>query len=235
MTNAKKHRIIVSNDTVFEVKMKKKEFSFLTDTFLFSNLSEEEIHSLPIEIEIENVLCEKGRHMDIALSEEKKIAFVLTGECDVMHERLVLNTLKKGDSFGILSIFSNEPYPTTIIAKKQSHILFLKKDTLLALIECSPKIAMNVISFLSGRLTFLNRKVATLGGASVEDKCRSYLKDQYHKHGAYISLSISSVARKIGVGRASLYRALDTMKEKGVLTYEESLVSILRPDLLESK
>jgi len=215
--------------------MKKKQLFFLSNTFLFSNLSEEEILSLPPEIETENVLCEKGQRIDMALSEEKRIAFVLSGECDVMHEKLVLNTLKKGDSFGILSIFSNEPYPTNIIAKKQCHILFLKKDTFLSLIECSPKISMNVISFLAGRVTFLNQKVATLAGASVEAKCRSYLKDQYHKNGACISLSISSVARKIGVGRASLYRALDSLKEKGVLTHEESWVNILRPDLLESK
>lgn len=215
--------------------MRKKEFSFLSNTFLFSNLSDEEIHSLPVDIETESILCEKGQHIDIAHCEEKRIAFVLAGECEVLHEKLILNTLKKGDSFGILSIFSNEPYPTTILAKKESHILLLKKETLLSLIECSPKIAMNVISFLAGRITFLNQKVATLGGSSVVDKCRSYLKDQYHKYGACISLSISSVARKIGVGRASLYRALDILKEKGILTYEESLVNILRPDLLESK
>ncbi len=215
--------------------MKKKDFLFLTETFLFSGLSEQEIHSLAVDIETENILCEKGHHIDIALSEEKKIAFVLSGECDVMREKLVLNTLKKGDSFGILSIFSSEPYPTTIIAKNQCRILFLKKDTLLALIERSSKVSTNVISFLAGRITFLNQKIATLGGSSVEDKCRSYLKDQYYKHGAFLPLSISAVARKIGVGRASLYRALDALTEKGVLLHEESSVSILRPDLLESK
>ena len=131
----------------FEVKMKKKQLFFLSNTFLFSNLSEEEILSLPPEIETENVLCEKGQRIDMALSEEKRIAFVLSGECDVMHEKLVLNTLKKGDSFGILSIFSNEPYPTNIIAKKQCHILFLKKGG--GSVEKGNMEAFNV--FLSGK------------------------------------------------------------------------------------
>lgn len=212
--------------------MKNKELNFLSQTFLFCGFSEDEILNLPCEIILSTVLCEKGDRIKIARYGEEKIAFVLSGECEVMSERLVLNTLKKGDSFGILSIFSNEPYPTAIVAKKNSRILFLEKETLLSLIECSPKISLNVIRFLSGRVSFLNRKVATLGSASVEEKCTHLLKDLLQKFGVVIPFPISSMARKLGVGRASLYRSLESLTEKGILRYEDTYVHILCPDQL---
>lgn len=212
--------------------MKNKELIFLSETFLFSDFSENEILDLPCKIDPTSVACEKGERIEITRSGEEKIAFVLSGECEVMSERLVLNTLKKGDSFGILSIFSNEPYPTAIVAKKNSRILFLTKETLLQLINCSPKISFNVIRFLSGRVSFLNRKVATLGSASVEEKCVHLLKDLFQKFGAVIPFPISSMARKLGVGRASLYRALESLTEKGILRHEDTCVHILCPNQL---
>ena len=149
-----------------------------------------------------------------------------------MKNELVLNTLKKGDSFGILSVFSNEPYPTAVIAKKETKILFLNHEDLDLLIEQLPAVAMNVIRFLAGRVTFLNRKVATLGGATVEDKCIAFLKEEYQKNGSHFPFSISGVARKIRAGRASLYRALASLEEKGILVYRNNAVDILHPDYI---
>ncbi len=212
--------------------MKKKERSFLTETFLFSGFSADEIDALPCKIEAESLTFEKGQHLDFSFSEVKKIAFVLFGECEVMSNKLVINTLKKGDSFGILSVFSDEPYPTHILARNRCGILFLTKETLTSLIECSPKVARNVITFLAGRVTFLNHKVATLGGASVEKKCASYLKEQYNSFGERFAFPISSVARKIGAGRASLYRALDALEAKEILRHEDGAIQILQPKKL---
>ncbi len=213
--------------------MKKRKLEFLSQTFLFSGVSEKEIADISDKIRTEEVLCEKGERIDMTFSEEHRLAFVFSGECDVLSDKLVLNTLKRGDSFGILSIFSDEPYPTAIIAKKQCRIFFIEKTDLLALIEASPKIAMNVIRFLAGRVTFLNQRVSTLGGSSVEEKCIAYLKNQYQSFGTTIPFPISAVSRKIGAGRASLYRALGTLAEKGILIHEETTVKILRPDLLK--
>ncbi|MBP3592239.1 MAG: Crp/Fnr family transcriptional regulator [Clostridia bacterium] len=213
--------------------MKNRELAFLSGTFLFSDFSEKEISLFSESIHLEWVLCQKGDRIDMTLSGSQRLAFVYSGKCEVLSEKLVLNTLKKGDSFGILSIFSDEPYPTAIVAKKQCRIFFIEKTDLLALIEASPKIAMNVIRFLASRVTFLNQKVSTLGGSSVEEKCIAYLKSQYQKLGTAIPFPISAVARKIGTGRASLYRALDALAEKGVLKYEENTAKILVPNFFE--
>ena len=215
--------------------MNKKEFLFLSETFLLEGVRLEDIEKMPRKIDCKTPIFSKGERADLNFSESKKIAFILSGECVVMKDDLVLNTLKKGDSFGILSIFSSEPYPTAVIAKKETKILFLSHDDLILLIEQLPAVSMNVIRFLAGRVTFLNQKVATLGGATVEDKCIAYLKQEYRKSGALFPFPISGVARKISAGRASLYRALASLEEKGVLIYRDNAVEILHPDYIENQ
>ena len=214
--------------------MNKKELSFLAETFLLANLSENDISLLPCDVLCETYTYARGEHADPDLQNEKRIGFILSGECAVMREGLVMNILKKGDSFGILSVFSNEAYPTAVIAKKETKILFLGHDDLIRLIDSSPRIAMNVITFLAGRVTFLNAKVATLCKATVEDKCIAYLKEEYKIHGAAVPFPISKIARKISAGRASLYRALNTLKEKGLIEYTDNTVMILCPDLIKN-
>ena len=214
--------------------MNKKDFLFLSKTFLFAGLSFEDIDRLPKKISSEALIFSKGERADLNFLESKKIAFVFSGECVVMKDELVLNTLKKGDSFGILSVFSDEPYPTSVIAKKETKILFLNHDDLNMLITQLPAVSMNVIRFLAGRVTFLNQKVATLGGTTVEDKCIAFLREEYRKNGAFIPFPISGVARKIRAGRASLYRALASLEKKDVLIYHDNAVEILHPDYIEN-
>ena len=212
--------------------MNQKELFFLCSTFLFSGISEKDVPHFPSAIDPEIVSFDKGQLLELSFSKDAKLGFVVSGECEVIRNKIVLNTLKTGDSFGILSLFSAEPFPTHVLAKKRSSIMFLSKETILSLIEYSPQISMNVMRFLAGRVAFLNQKVATLGGGSVEEKCISYLKNQYRSHGASFAISISAVARKIGAGRASLYRALDSLESREILRREDTNIHILRPELL---
>ena len=212
--------------------MTKNIFTFLSNTFLLAGISEEEFSSLACEFVTQTIVCAKGDRIDIALAEKKHIGFVLSGQCEVTCDKLVLNTFCKGDSFGILSVFSDEPYPTSIIAKKECRILLIDKSSLLALIQASPKVAMNVILFLAGRVRFLSKKASVLSGASAEEKCCAYLKEEYNKMGASFPFSASAVARKINVGRASLYRALACLESKAIIQHKDSHVIILHPELL---
>lgn len=214
--------------------MDKKEINFLSQTFLFEGIDREITEKLLFESEISLHICARGDRINFS----KQIAFVQSGECEVIREQeghgaLVLNNIKKGESFGILSVFSDEPYTTTVVAKKESRILLLKKEILIKLIESSPEVSMNVIRFLSGRVNFLTHKVATLGSVTVEEKCISYLKEEFRIHGSLISFSVSKVARKLGVGRASLYRALSALDAEGLILHEEGSVKILNPLFFE--
>ncbi len=214
--------------------MDKKDLKFLYETFLFRDIRPEDAEPLLRDEEFCVHICRKGERVTF----KNEIAFVQSGECEVIcdqsgHDILILNNLKKGDSFGILSIFTDEPYITAVIAKKDTRILSLRQESLLRWIEHSSALAMNVIRFLAGRVSFLNRKVATLGSSTVEEKCVSYLRDEFRKKGNTVDFPVSRVARKLGVGRASLYRAISSLYEQGIISHEGGFIKILMPNFFE--
>ncbi len=210
--------------------MTKKETAFLSNTFLFRGMDEAEAATLLSDLPAKSILCQRGEAVEI----EHAVAFIYSGECEIIRrgerERLILNVLKKSDSFGILSVFCNESVPTSILAKKETQILYLTRETLIALTERSHAVAMNIIRFLSDRVCFLNRKIATLGSATVEEKCISFLAEEIEKNGSRFPFQAAKAARKIGAGRASLYRALNTLVNNGVLLHEDGAIQILKPD-----
>lgn len=172
----------------------------------------------------------------------KKIGFLISGECEVVRVSpdgtdFPMNLLYPYDSFGVLSLFSERAeYPTVIRAKKKSEVLFLKKDDVLYLIRENRDIALNFISFLAGRVVFLNEKVASLSGASAEEKVASYLFVAYRKTGSdTFPLNCKQASEKLRLSRASVYRALDTLAAHGLIRYGEKQITILDPQGLERK
>ncbi len=172
----------------------------------------------------------------------EKIGFVIDGECDVVRiapdgSVFPMNLLRPSDSFGVLSLFSDrEEFPTAVRAKKKSEVLFFTKKDVLFLIRENREIALNFITFLAGRVTFLNEKVASLSGASAEEKTASYLLAAYRKNGTdTFSVNCKQISEKLRLSRASVYRALDTLAARDLIRYEDKQITILDPKGLERK
>ena len=172
---------------------------------------------------------------------EHKLGFVVSGCCEVLRVRpdgstLPLNRLESGDSFGVLSLFSREEtFPTAVKASRSCRILFFSKTDVLSLIQKEPAIAMNVIEFLSDRIGFLNKKIATLTGGSAEERLSAYLLEEYRLRGAELSVNCKKTADALNLGRASLYRAMNSLTEKGFINYDTKKIYIIDPQGLERK
>ena len=85
----------------------------LSDSFLFRNLSEGELSSLLDGSEPTLSSYKKGELIYSSASHKRLVGFVLSGCCEIRRERteggpVLLNMLSVGDSFGILSVFSEE-------------------------------------------------------------------------------------------------------------------------------
>ena len=173
---------------------------------------------------------DRREHILSSASHEEEIGFILRGECAVYKTRekedILLQTLKENDSFGILTLFSQEEYPTLIVAKKPSSIVFFSKNDFLRLIQESSEIALNVITFLSKKVAFLNKKIATLSGATVEEKVENYLKLQYKTFGSSFHFNAAAAAGQINIGRASLYRILRKLEEKQIIEIHNKTITI---------
>lgn len=221
------------------VEMKKEHIEFVSRLFPFVGLKKKTLEVIFSDVEYSVEQFQKGEVIFSPSSYQKKIGFVISGECEVSRERsdedlVPLNTLSRYSSFGIMAILcENAEYPTRIIASKPSVVLFINGSDMLSVIKKYPTVSMNVIAFLADRISFLNKKIATFSGKSTLEKLVTYLLDKYHENGECVSTSKTKLSLQINVGRASLYRDLDALEADGLIRVESKRIIIISPEGLE--
>ena len=155
----------------------------------------------------------------------KKVGFVISGCCEVRKRKstsgeALLNILMESDSFGILSVFSNDKFPTDIFASTNSKIMFFTKDQIIEIVNNYSQISMNLIQFLANRVSFLNEKIATFSESTVEKKLALYILNEVNKLNAFdFPLNVKKCSEEINVGRASVYRALSSLVDTGFISF----------------
>jgi len=219
--------------------MEEKYVALLSGVFLFDGVDKK---TLKLILERTNPKIEFFSPKQVIFSPDKyerKLAFIISGECTVERVKsdgsfIPLNSLKKYDSFGIMSLFSEEAeFPTSIVAKKNSELVFFTKEDVDEMIETSPRVAKNIIVFLTNRVAFLNAKIATFSSDTVEKKLANFLIIQEKKCGSEFEFNCKRTAEAINAGRASLYRALASLGEFGLIKNENKKIIILDPEGLE--
>ena len=212
---------------------------FLATTFLFSGMSEQACTELIRQLSPTLREYKKGDLIYSAKSEQPSLGLVVQGECEVVRRRaqedMSLNTLREGESFGILSLFGGTgAYPTAVYASRKAKILFFSKLDVEYMIRESPTFSLNIIRFLADRAKFLNYKIATLSGTTVEERLAKYLLMQAAiTRSDEFSINSARVASRINCGRASLYRALDSLCERGYIKHEDKKIKIMSSAELE--
>ena len=220
--------------------MSQKNDEFLLKTFLFSSLTREDALKNLSELNFEVKTFSHGESIYAPHQYEKKIGFVVSGECVINKLKsdgslVPLNTIKEGESFGILAVLSVEDeFPTQIISSRNSKILFISKEEFLKILKKHPNIAMNVISFLTQKISFLNRKISTFASDNVEQKLASYIISEFKKNQKNeFPFNCKKTAESINVGRASLYRAINSLAEAGLIILKNKKIYILDLKSLE--
>ena len=206
---------------------------FFSKTFIFKEISENEIGNLLKLITPEIKHFEPGESIYSPSSFENKVGFVFEGECQIEKIKenkanIPLNKIAKYDSFGIVAAFACEDsYPSQITAKKPATIIFITKSDVLSLIKASHQVSLNLIFFMSDRISFLNKKIATYSSDSVVQKFSNFLLNESSKQNCLtLSLNISKIATALNVGRASLYRAIDSLSEGKIIKLENKKIII---------
>ncbi len=146
-----------------------------------------------------------------------------------------LRTLSVGDAFGAASLFSTDGgYFTTVIAKSHCTVLYIKTETVIKLCESFPVIAINYIQFLSDRIVFLNKKVSTFTAQSIDAKIAYFILQLTDGKAGYgkLPFSYSVLAENLGIGRASLYRVLDSLSDKGIISRDSKSITVIQPNKL---
>lgn len=164
---------------------------------------------------------------DVILSEatKKKGLFIIkSGKARInsgsTSHRAVLRHLKSGDSFGAASLFDGgEIFGTEVVSVTDTSVICLPSTLVADIVRGEPVCAMNYISYLSNRVSFLNKKISAFAAGNAEQKLAVYLSGlEYTESATTLDVSYTSLASMLGIGRASLYRALDLFENEGIIS-----------------
>lgn len=133
--------------------------------------------------------------------------------------KVILRDIPAGETFGAAALFgAGECYVSRICAKTACAVVFIEESTLKKLFSEYPQCAVNYISFLSSKIRYLNGKIEELSLPGAEARLLDHMKKQAGKDGTIaLSSNMSSLAKMLGIGRSSLYRALDSLESGGFI------------------
>lgn len=137
-----------------------------------------------------------------------------------------------GEVFGANLIFSElKVFPFGVTALKPSKLLRIEPDALIRLAMADRAVLMSLLQAISIKSFALSQGIDYLTGRSIEDKVMIYLR-QNLRHGQTrlpLTLSKKALAEYLDISRTSLSRALRQMKEDGLIDFDRSSITLLKP------
>ena len=198
------------------MELSSRERKCIQGSFLFRGVPEEglewALEQSRKETALKNAVLYTTRHF------RRSLGLVLSGKVRVTRGDLFVGKLGPGEWFGAAALFNErEEYPSTLTALADGEVLFLSQETVTELMERWPGAGANYVRYLSDRICFLSDRLNSLAAGSAEEKVEQFLRRSADADGV-ICVPATAVAQALGLGRASVYRAFETLEERGVLT-----------------
>ena len=168
-------------------------------------------------------------------SKEKAACVLLSGKAMVKtpdpSKKMLLRFLGILEPFGIANLFTDAPFVSVICAHEDCRVFFLKEDAIRRLLETDTAFLYQYLEFLSGRIRYLNLKIGYLTAGCAERRLALYLYS-IGKREFRLTDSISALSELLDVGRASLYRAFERLREDGFLQKDGRNFILLNPEAM---
>lgn len=207
--------------------------SAVVSSYLFTGLGETSyIKSLLKEVP-PPAAFKKGEYLYTRREFQRALGILLEGRVEITREeegrKVVMNLLKPGGIFGAAALYGNEEeYVTDIRAVERCTVLFLSQEHLSAIMEQDFRVAENYIRFLSGRIRFLNQRIAGFTGGAADRRLALYLLEHRGGNGnVLLPRSMVDLAAALNVGRSSLYRSLDALSDAGIIARTKDGIAVL--------
>lgn len=195
--------------------------------FLFSGLSEPQISEITATLQPPETV-NKGDE----LYRLGYIGIIMSGCAKVCRtgdtgSAVTIRNMNAGEVFGVASVFGEwKQGKSSIVAKTECVCLYASEDELKSIFERFPTVAVNYISFLSDRIRFLNRRVDAFSAGSAVQKLYEYLVSQSKNGIVSLDFGLAELARRLKMGRSSLYRSLEVLQDSGLVTRSKNTYTI---------
>ena len=158
------------------------------------------------------------------------LGIVLKGTLHVSVSNLSISVLGSSDLFGAATLYCGDCSPiTTLTGQGDCVVLLLPAQDVETLIAQFPLIRTNYLRYLTGRIHFLSGRVSALGAGSAEGKLARHLLFNPQSNIPSIEL-----AKRLGISRASLYRAFSALEESAVIARNGKSITVLNPAALSA-
>lgn len=213
--------------------MNDKEYTLLSHSELFRFTDEPVLRRL---LEREGVKeCAYQARQSICSPKhfDRSIGVLLSGSAAVEkhadNASMLMSVLQPGDVFGAATILSDaEVYPVSIRTLTPSKTLIIPEETFLAAMREDFPLTEAYMRYLTGRIRFLNSRIDGLAQPSAEDRLYNFLCNNAVDGVCVLGFPIKSLADALCIGRATLYRAFDTLEEQGRIRRSGRSVKLLK-------
>ena len=160
------------------------------------------------------------------------LGVVLSGRLQVTKGSLAVSLLEPGDLFGAAALYSGEAeFASTITAQRPSACLMLEQSLVDRLLAEQGQIRENYLRYLTGRIRFLSGRLQALAQPGAEGKLARYL---LASGTGELTCSATQLSQRLGLSRASLYRAFAALEENGLITRRGKTITVADPAGLEA-
>lgn len=201
--------------------------ALLRQHFLFQGLARlpEELSSLPIRCRA------RGQLICGPDTTERALGIVLRGRAEAVapaREQTVLAAFGPGDTFGAAALFGGGGYVSSIRAVTACSVILLPEELLRQWMVQQPRMAANYIAFLSGRVRFLNGKIAILTQDSARQRLYRWLRLNCDETGHLPEeWSMTKLAAALSMGRTSLYRAMEELTAADMIRRDGKRIEVI--------
>lgn len=213
------------------VTLEPEEVSRVRTCPLFTGMEEAEVLAALAADGVHRLRYRKGETIYRPHDFSRKLGILLSGSIAVTKGDFPVSRLRSGELFGAAALYNEEPdYVTTLNVTSDCAVLLMSQDWLEAQMDLCPALRRNYIRYLSGRIRFLSGKLEELTGPTAEVKLFHYLAQRARDGAVELDCSMTELAKRLGMGRASLYRALDALEEEGTMKRTGRTVRFTPPE-----
>ena len=133
-----------------------------------------------------------------------------------------MRMLSGGSVSGVVSVYDCGDSLSELTARTVTKAVFIDAESVRRLIRKDAEFAESFIRFLSSRIRFLNIRIKAYTSGSAEARLAFHILqcDENGRDRVNCGVSFTKLSEMLDIGRASLYRALDSLTERGVIERE---------------
>jgi CRP-like cAMP-binding protein len=212
------------------------ESEFLRGVQYFSGLGPAQIESIKKSVFEKTV--ERAGMVLLEGEPATSLYFIASGAVKVFKtsaegKEQILTIVRPGESFNDVAVFDGGPNPASVRAMGPVLLYGITKDDMDAILRAHPRICLNVIRVLAGRVRELVSLVESLSFSHVIGRVARILLNEAREEGADgPRLTQQEMAAMAGTAREVVGRSLKALEERGAIKLDRHRIMITDKEAL---